>query len=226
VAKPCASVANSTGILFRVATDAVGPEIAVTPFIESREEILANHFRGNQTMIPSNRTSTRATTAAATLLGALFLATPLFAAPGDSMSTTNSSAPSSRELVATAPAPMSPVHGNSPIETRIKELHARLHITDAQKTQWDNLAQVMRENAQAMTDMQKQRAADAKTMTAVDVVKSYSEVIQAHEEGMKKFVPAFEDLYNSLSDQQKKTADSMFRGRARSEARKVASKES
>jgi periplasmic protein CpxP/Spy len=174
-------------------------------------------------MIPSNRTSTRATTAAATLLGALFLATPLFAASGDSM---NSSAPSTREVVATAPAPMSPVHGNSSIETRIKELHARLHITEAQKTQWDNLAQVMRENAQAMTDMQKQRAADAKSMTAVDVVKSYSEVIQAHEDGMKKFIPAFEDLYNSLSDQQKKIADSMFRGRARSEARKVASKDS
>jgi periplasmic protein CpxP/Spy len=177
-------------------------------------------------MIPSNRTSTRATTAAATLLGALFLATPLFAAPSDNMSTTNSSAPSSRELAANAPAPMSPVHGNSSIETRIKELHARLHITDAQKTQWDNLAQVMRDNAQAMTDLQKQRAADAKSMTAVDVVKSYSEVIQAHEDGMKKFIPAFEDLYNSLSDEQKKTADSMFRGRARSEARKVASKES
>jgi hypothetical protein len=84
----------------------------------------------------------------------------------------------------------------------------------------------MRDNAQAMTDLQKQRAADAKSMTAVDVVKSYSEVIQAHEDGMKKFIPAFEDLYNSMSDQQKKIADSMFRGRARSEARKVASKES
>ena len=175
-------------------------------------------------MIPSNRTSTRATTAAATLLGALFLATPLFAAPGDSVTT--NSAPSSRELVASAQAPMSPVHGNASIESRIKELHTRLHITDAQKTQWDNLAQVMRDNAQAMTDLQKQRAADAKSMTAVDVVKSYSEVIQAHEEGMKKFVPAFEDLYNSMSDEQKKVADSMFRGRARSEARKVASKES
>ena len=207
---------------------AVGPEIAVNPISNSARITLANHFRGNQIMIPSNSSTTRATTAAATLLGALFLATPLFAASGNSMSPNDSSAPSSRELAATAPppAPMNPVHGNASIETRIKELHTRLHITDAQKTQWDNLAQVMRDNAQAMTDLQKQRAADAKSMTAVDVVKSYSEVIQAHEDGMKKFIPAFEDLYNSMSDQQKKIADSMFRGRARSEARKVASKES
>ena len=105
-------------------------------------------------------------------------------------------------------------------------MHTRLHITEAQKPQWDALTQVMRDNAQAMVDLQKQRAADASGMNAVEVIKSYSEVIQAHEDGMKKFIPAFEDLYNSMSDAQKKTADSMFRGRARSEAKKVASKES
>ncbi|MGO9454912.1 MAG: Spy/CpxP family protein refolding chaperone [Candidatus Binataceae bacterium] len=123
-----------------------------------------------------------------------------------------------------ATAPESPA--NSPVEARIEKLHRRLHITDAQKTQWDNLAQVMRDNAQAMADLQKQRASDAKSMNAVEVVKSYSEVIQAHEDGMKKFIPAFEDLYNSMSDAQKKTADSMFRNRTRTEAKQVASKES
>ncbi len=38
---------------------------------------------------------------------------------------------------------------------------------------------------------------------------------------MKKFIPAFEALYNSLSDTQKKIADSMFRGRARTSAAKA-----
>jgi len=174
-------------------------------------------------MIPSNSLTARTTTAAVALFGAIVLATPLFAASGDSTATTKSSAASAKqEMAATAPED----HGVASVEARIRELHSRLHITEAQKTQWDNLARVMRENAQAMVDMKKQRAADAKSMTAVDVVKSYSEVIQAHEEGMKKFVPAFEDLYNSLSDSQKKIADSMFRGRARAEAKKVASKES
>ena len=165
----------------------------------------------------------RAATAAAALLGAIFLAAPLFAASSDQNVAPKSPAASSQQAM-TATAPESPA--NSSVDARIKELHRRLHITDAQKTQWDKLAEVMRENAQAMVDLEKQRAADAKSMTAVDVVKSYSEVIQAHEDGMKKFIPAFEDLYNSMSDAQKKTADSMFRSRARTEAKKEVSKES
>jgi protein CpxP len=174
-------------------------------------------------MFSSNSLTARATTAAATLLGAIVLATPLFAASGDSMTSTKPSAASAKqEMAATSPED----RGIASVEARIRDLHSRLHITEAQKAQWDNLAKVMRENAQAMVDLKKQRAADAKSMTAVDVVKSYSEVIQAHEDGMKKFVPAFEDLYNSLSDSQKKIADSMFRGRARADAKKVASKES
>jgi gas vesicle protein len=119
---------------------------------------------------------------------------------------------------------MTPGPGSAAVEAHIKELHARLHITEAEEPQWDALAQVMRENAQAMDSIAKQRASDAGSMNAVDVVKSYSEVIQAHEDGMKKFVPAFEDLYNSLSDSQKKIADSLFRSHARAEAKKVASK--
>jgi periplasmic protein CpxP/Spy len=173
-------------------------------------------------MISITRPKARATTMAATLIGAIVLASPMFAAAGDPTALTKTSATSSRQAMeTTAESP-----ANEPVEMRIKELHRRLHITDAQKTQWDNLTQVMRENAQAMTDLEKQRADDANSMDAVEVVKSYSEVIQAHEDGMKKFIPAFEDLYNSMSDAQKKTADSMFRGRARSDAKKVASKDS
>jgi hypothetical protein len=123
-----------------------------------------------------------------------------------------------------AKAPESP--GNASVESRISDLHSRLKITDAQKPQWDAVAQVMRDNAQKMVDLEKQRAANAKSMTAVEVVKSYSEVIDAHEDGMKKFIPAFEELYNSMSDSQKKIADSLFRSRARTEAKKVVSKES
>jgi len=173
-------------------------------------------------MIQIPRLSAHASSAAAVaLLGAIVFASPSFAA---STAAPEQLAQASSQQAMAATAPESPA--NSPVEERIRDLHRRLHITDAQKAQWDNLAQVMRDNAQAMTDLQKQRAADAKSMNAVDVIKSYSEVIQAHQEGMKKFVPAFEDLYNSMSDAQKKTADSMFRSRARTEAKKVASKES
>jgi len=168
-------------------------------------------------MISITRQKARSASVAATFLGAIVLATPLFASSIDS---TTASAPRQQMAsTATAPGP-----STLSVEARIKELHARLHITEAEKPQWDALTQVMRDNAQAMDDIEKQRASDAKDMNAVEVVKSYSEVIQAHEDGMKKFIPAFEDLYNSMSDSQKKTADSMFRTRARVEAKKVASK--
>ena len=78
----------------------------------------------------------------------------------------------------------------------------------------------MRANGQAMVDLQKQRAADANSMSAVDVVKSYAQVIDAHEDGMKKFIPPFEALYNSMSDAQKKSADSLFRNREKASAAK------
>lgn len=107
-----------------------------------------------------------------------------------------------------------------PVEAHIKELHNKLHITAAQQTQWDSLVQVMRDNAKAMTDLQKQRGQDASAMTAVDAIKSYQAVIAAHEAGMAKFVPAFQALYNSMSSAQKETADSMFRGKVRAAATK------
>jgi hypothetical protein len=181
-------------------------------------------------MSPFKHPKARATTAAATILGAFVLAAPLYAATADvpeppiqvaAASMNEVPAASSPETMS-APAAEAP--GTAAVDARIAELHRRLRITDAQKTQWDNVAQVMRENAEAMTALEKERARDAKSMDAVAVVKSYSEVIQAHEDGMKKFIPAFEDLYNSMSDSQKQIADSMFRGRARAEARKEVSR--
>jgi LTXXQ motif family protein len=112
-----------------------------------------------------------------------------------------------------------------PVEARIKELHRRLHITSAQQAQWDKLVQVMRDNAKAMNDLQEQRKQDAKSMTAVTAVKSYQAVIEAHEAGMAKFVPAFESLYDSMSDAQKKAADAMFRSKVRVAAAKKTAKE-
>ena len=163
-------------------------------------------------MISFTHPAVRAASAAATLLGAIVLASPLFAASSETIP----QAPSQQAMA----SPASESAGNSAVETRIKELHKKLHITAAQKPQWDNLAQVMRDNAQAMIDLQKQRAADAQSMSAVDVIKSYESVIQAHEDGMKKFVPPFEALYNTMSDAQKKSADSLFRYRERASAAK------
>jgi periplasmic protein CpxP/Spy len=155
------------------------------------------------------------------LLGTIVFAGPSFAAPSDSSSGREviAQASSSEGMGATTPA-SAKSEGESPVEAHIKELHKRLHITAAQDTQWNNLAEVMRTNAKTMRDLEKQRSKDTQSMSAVDVVKSYDSVIEAHEEGMKKFVPAFEAVYNSMSDEQKKTADELFRKRAHAAAKK------
>jgi hypothetical protein len=160
-------------------------------------------------MITFTHRTVRAVGAAATLLGAVVLASPVFAASGEAQS------PAQQAMAAPADA-----SAMAPVEARIKTLHKQLHITEVQKPQWDALATVMRDNAQAMVDLQKQRAADAQSMSAVEVIKSYESVIEAHESGMKKFVPPFEALYNTMSDAQKKTADSLFRNREKASAAK------
>lgn len=162
----------------------------------------------------------RAATIAATLFGAVVFVTPSFAADGQ-----NAVQPKSHIVLASASsekAVRTEAPGPAAVEAHIKELRSKLKITEAEEPQWNNLCQVMRDNAQAMLDLQKQRAADAQSMNAVDVIKSYESVIEAHEEGMKKFVPAFEAFYNTLSDSQKATADSMFRSKARASARETA----
>ncbi len=162
------------------------------------------------------------TVAAATILSAFIVANPLPANSADL-----AQAPAARSDIlakasppATTEAAPAPAEANPAVEARIKELHSKLHITAAQQTQWDNLVQVMRSNATAMIDLQRQRAKDVKSMTAVDAVKSYAAVIEAHETGMGKFVPAFQALYDSMSGNQKKIADGMFRNRVRSASRK------
>src|ERR1035437_3947231 len=97
------------------------------------------------------------------------------------------------------------------VETRIKDMHGKLKITQAQEDQWAKVAQVMRDNEKTIEPLIKARVENAKTMTAVDDLKSYAEITDAHADGIKKFTPVFETLYASMSDAQKKEADVLFR---------------
>jgi osmotically-inducible protein OsmY len=98
------------------------------------------------------------------------------------------------------------------VEARITMLHATLNITPAQEELWTTVTQVMRDNAKTMDALTTARAAQAPTMTAVEDLKSYTEITKAHAEGLTKFLPAFEALYASMSDAQKAEANTMFRG--------------
>lgn len=118
---------------------------------------------------------------------------------------TGSAAPAAQ----TAPAAQSPPGGG--VDSLIAHLHEKFMITPAQEGSWRKLADVMRENAQTMSVLAKKRFDGAKTMTALDDLKSYAEISEAHAEGTKKMIPAFQAVYESMSDTQKKEADTEFK---------------
>jgi hypothetical protein len=96
-------------------------------------------------------------------------------------------------------------------ETQIKQLEGALNITEAQQELWNNLTAVMRENAQEMDAMSKERAENTKPMNAVEHLKFHSEITESHLDQLDKLIPPFEVFYNSLSDQQKNITDILFR---------------
>jgi periplasmic protein CpxP/Spy len=100
------------------------------------------------------------------------------------------------------------------VEARIKQLHAQLHITAAEDQQWNQFADVMRENARAIDDAAAQRVEQLPTMTALQDMQSYEQLAEAHVQRLQKLIPAFETLYNAMSPQQKEIADRVFRGTA------------
>jgi len=108
------------------------------------------------------------------------------------------------------------------VEARIGELHTKLKITPAQEGLWDNVTKVMRDNAKTMEALIKARSEKPTTTTAVDDLKSYSEIAEAHADGLKRFIPVFEPLYASMSDAQKKDADTLFHKRARMKSKSKA----
>lgn len=97
------------------------------------------------------------------------------------------------------------------VEERITWLHTQLKITPEQEPQWKAFADVMRSNGQTMGDLYKQRMEGENTRNALDDMKQYAQISQAHAEDMQKLVTAFEPLYTSLSPEQKKLADQTFR---------------
>ncbi|MPW21120.1 hypothetical protein GCT13_30655 [Paraburkholderia sp. CNPSo 3157] len=96
------------------------------------------------------------------------------------------------------------------VEERINYLHSQLKITSAQESQWNAFADVMRNNSETMANLFEQRRANP-NMSALDDMKGYAEITQAHADGSKKLVDAFEPLYTSFSPEQKKLADQTFR---------------
>jgi protein CpxP len=150
--------------------------------------------------------------AAATLLGTVALVGPTYAA-----SSTKAASEAAMPVATENPAKIAPPDR---VEKRISDLHRKLHITAGQETQWTVVAQAMRDNAKSMDTLIKERTANAKSMTAVDDLRSYEKLAEAHEDGLKKFIPVFQALYDSMSNDQKKSADAAFRSHGSRESNK------
>ena len=91
------------------------------------------------------------------------------------------------------------------VEQRITNLHKALKITSDQEPKWAAVAQAMRENATNMdTLIAESRKTPPQNMTAVDDLKSYQKIAQAHVDGLKNLTASFETLYAAMPDVQKK----------------------
>ena len=100
-------------------------------------------------------------------------------------------------------------------EAQIKQLQGALNITEDQKELWNNLTKAMRENAKDMEAFRdarnKERAEGTQTLNAVEHMKLHSQITKVHLDQLEKLIPPFEAFYSSMSDQQKKITDIVFR---------------
>jgi len=142
---------------------------------------------------------------AAALVAAALLVAPALAlaqgAPGPGTPTPPPGTP--------APPPARPAPA-ARLETQIKTLHDQLKITPAEEPQWSAVAQVMRDNAQAVGALIRDRVQKAASMTAVDDLKSYQAIAEAHAAGTAKLAAAFAALYAAMPPDQQKNADAVF----------------
>ncbi len=104
------------------------------------------------------------------------------------------------------------------VEDRIKSLHDQLMITAAQEPQWNAVAQAMREGSQSMQAAIQQRI-QARGASAVEELKAYQAIADAHAQEVQKLIPPFQTLYDAMSDDQKKTADALFARSRRAQRR-------
>jgi periplasmic protein CpxP/Spy len=86
-----------------------------------------------------------------------------------------------------------------------------LQITPDEEALWDKFAQVMRDNAQQMRQSASERASKLKDMNASDNMQSYAQLAMLHAQDLQNLTAVFQPLYASLSQEQQRAADTMFR---------------
>ena len=152
-------------------------------------------------MFQAFRPATRAVAVAA-LLSSFAVALPALA------QTSPAPAASAPSTAAVTPAAAEAKH-SAAVEAHIAALKKKLMITSAQESTWETFASVMRDNGEAIEAAVQEREA-SKNLDAIHDLQSYANVAQVHADGAKKLAAAFQPVYDSLSPEQKKNADTMF----------------
>jgi hypothetical protein len=109
-------------------------------------------------------------------------------------------------LVQAQPQPQPPAQPPN-VEANIASLHQRLQITPAQEAQFNALANIMRQNARAEASAPQSPPANASAVDSLRAEIQYDEMELA---GMKRFLPALEALYATLSPTQRQAANAIF----------------
>ena len=124
-------------------------------------------------------------------------------------------APPPAGAVAPAAAPSTPPEMSAAtraaVDQRIRTLQSQLGITEVQMPLWSAFAQTMRDNAASTDALFARRAGDVSEMNAVDNMHSYAQIARAYADNTEHLATAFDSLYASLSDVQKRAADTLFR---------------
>ena len=154
---------------------------------------------------------------------AALLALPAAALAQSSQASTTAATTPSAPTAAASPMSANAVPGGNAeqrVEAHIRQLHAQLRITSAEQPQWERFANTMRENARTMDQEFVQRMQQFPTMNALENMQSYERIADMHAEDLHKLVPAFENLYSVMPEQQKRLTDQVFRENAEANAQK------
>jgi hypothetical protein len=98
------------------------------------------------------------------------------------------------------------------VEGRIAFLKAELKITESQQKLWDAVADAMRANAKAMTEMSGGTMTTGATANLPDRLAASEKALNARLDALHKYKAVVDPLYAALSDEQKKTADELVPG--------------
>ncbi|CAN0621131.1 periplasmic protein CpxP/Spy [Burkholderia multivorans] len=143
-------------------------------------------------------------------LATLMLAASAFAQAQAPMQTQAQPAATAASPAPASSAPQAAARHEARVEQRIAYLHRQLKITAAEEPQWKTFADTMRENGDTMGRLYRARMENRQS-NALDDMKQYADLAQAHADGAKKLAEAFAPLYDSFPAEQKALADTTFR---------------